>query len=132
MFERPVPDRVAADLRAHEAAQDRLPAPSEEDMRDARAALEEELLAGKRIGRVDLEAILDQELNDNYAAALRSLYEHLARIGALDPHDQIIRCQAADAWMQRLVRAYLDSDPDMVEERAALIAKQRQEDCDEH
>jgi hypothetical protein len=125
MFEKQFPCRVSLDLRAREAAEERLPVPSEEDMRDARQEIEEELLAGKRIGRIDLEALIDCELDRNYAATLRRLYEHFAGIGTLSAHDQAIRCQAADEWLTRLVRAHLDTDADAIEERAARIAAER-------
>lgn len=97
-----------------------------QDFADAREDLTEKFLAGDRIGRIDLEALLDQELNDNYAATLRSLYEHFANIGNCDDTDV---CSGAHDWMTRLVKAYLNRNPDLIEERAAEIAAERLEDA---
>ena len=118
-----IPCRVSADLRAYESAND-LPEASAEDLRDARLELEEELAAGERIGKLDLEAILDEELDKNYAATLRRLYEHFAGIGGGDSSE---RCMDAGEWMLRLVRQSITEE--MVDERAAKIRAERDADA---
>lgn len=98
-----------------------------EDLKEAREELAEKLLAGDKVGRVDLETLLDTELNDNYAATLRNLYEHFAGIGNGGRGDEYDRSMRAGQWMQRLVEAHLDANPDVVEERATKIAGERLE-----
>ena len=98
---------------------------SKADLRDAQLEIEEELVAGERVGKLDLEAVLDEELNRNYAATLRNLYEHFAGIASCGCSAE--RCLNADAWMLRLVRSHITEE--MVEERAAKIAADRLEDA---
>ena len=104
---------------------------SAEDLRDARLEIEEELAAGKRIGTFDLEAIIEVELNRNYDATIRNLYEHFAGIGTDGGSAEYDRCMRAGEWMLRLIRQQLDT-PDgaeIIEERAAQIAADRLEDA---
>lgn len=119
-----VPCRVSIETRQYEETHD-LPEPSDEDVRYARQELEEEILAGKRIGRFDLEAIIDQEINDNYAATLRKLYEHFAGIATCG--DSAGRCLDGDTWMLDLVRKHMPEE--LVQERAERLAAERFEGC---
>jgi hypothetical protein len=102
---------------------------SAEDLKEAREDLLEKLLAGDKFGRTDLELILEDEIQRNYASMRRSLYEHFAGIGNDSHVDEYDRASRAGEWMKRLVEAYLDANPDLIEERAAEIAAERLEDA---
>ena len=127
MFER-TPDRVSADLRACESANDK-PEFTAEELAEAREEVREELAAGERIGKLDLEAILDYELDRNYAATLRNLYEHFAGIGNMGAGGSYDHNQRAGDWMLRLIDYHLEMDDEPVRERAAKIRADRDEDA---
>ena len=116
-----MPDRISATPRADK------PEFTAAELAEAREEVREELAAGERIGKLDLEAILDYELDRNYAATLRSLYEHFAGIASCG--DSAGRCLDADAWMLRLIDQHLDMDDEPVRERAEKIAAERAEDA---
>ena len=121
-----IPCRVSADLLAYESANDK-PEFTAQELAEARAEVREELAAGERIGKLDLEAILDHELDRNYAATLRSLYEHFAGIASCEC--SATRCLNADEWMLRLIDMHLEMDDEPVQERAAKIRADRDEDA---
>lgn len=102
---------------------------SAEDLKDAREELIEKLLAGDKVGHVDLEGLIDYEADTNRAAFVRNLYEHFAGIGSDSRTGDYDRCMKAGEWMQRLVEAHLDAHPEVVEERAAEIAAMKLEDA---
>lgn len=99
---------------------------SPQDLKEAREDLAEKLLAGDRIGGVDLESLIDYEIDRNYAAFLRSLYEHFAGIASCE--DSAGKCLDGDRLMAALVDKHLDAHQDLIEERAAEIAADRLED----
>ena len=102
---------------------------SQEDLKDAREELTEKLLAGDKVGGIDLEALFENEVQNNYLAFLRNLYEHFAGIGNDSRVDEYDRAAKAAECMKRLVEAHLDAHPDVVEEHAAEIAAQKLEDA---
>ena len=97
------------------------------DLKEAREELAEKLLAGDRVDGSDLESLIDYEIDRNYAAFLRSLYEHFAGIGSCFSSAE--RCLAGDEWMLRLIDMHLDMDDEPVQERAAKIRADRDEDA---
>lgn len=117
-----IPCRVSLDELAHDKGVQEY---SEEDLRDAREELEEKLLAGERVFRIDLETLLEGEFDRNFSSCIRSLYEHFAGIGDCVPQE---RCLAGNDWMTQLVSAHLDAHPEVIEERAIEIAAARLED----
>lgn len=121
----PMPAAMPADL-AERLSDVAGPEYSPADLKEARADLSEKLLAGDRIGGVDLESLIDYEIDRNYAAFLRSLYEHFAGIASCS--DSAGKCLDGDRLMAALVDRHLDANPDLIEERAAEIAAERLED----
>ena len=110
--------RVSADLDRHLSEQERN-TPSDAEIASARREIIEEVLAGERVGKMlDLAVIIEAEINDNYARTIRSLYEHFAGIDHLDDIDRLLRCDAANDWMTRLVEAAVTEDCDEVHDRA--------------
>ena len=110
-------DRVNVDTNRYHAEQERT-TPTEAEIADARREIIEEVLAGERVGKLDLETIIEAEIQRNYAATLRSLYEHFAGIGNDGRTDEYDRCMKAGEWMTRLVEAAVTEDCDEVAERA--------------
>lgn len=117
----PVPCRVSIDELAHDQGVQEF---SAKDLADAREELVDLLLAGNSFHGADLEGIIDAELDRNYAATLRSLYEHFANIGGKNGSDC---CMEADKWMRRLVEAHVDTG--LIEEMAEKIAADKLEDA---
>lgn len=94
----------------------------------AREELIERLLfEGQTVGRFHFTDILDAELDSSWHSTLDDLQAQLLSIIAYarDEHCHCERRSALEKWMHGMVERFIDSRPDLIEDRAAELAAGR-------
>jgi hypothetical protein len=89
----------------------------------AREALTEKLKQGKKAGHCDLHGLIESDLDQNYRAALETLWSII--LGS--DHPDYRRDDQAEKYMESLINNYLDKYPDLVLDEAAELRRDYEE-----
>lgn len=120
-----IPCRVSADLRRYESEQDRT-LDIADCMDQAREEVTEKLLEGGQVGRFTFADILDSEIDSNVRATVGEVAELLIGVVAYaqDDHTHVEGRKKVRDSMMAMVERFLDSHPELIEERAAYLASE--------
>lgn len=93
-------------------------------MDQAEEEITEKLLEGKQVDRYDFAGILDSEMDRGTRVMAEEVAGHITGIldVGMDEHTHVERRKALELWARSLIESFLDSHPELIEERAAEIA----------
>lgn len=94
-------------------------------LEQARDDLSEKLREGEKVGGLDLWALIESEVNNN--DRWRIFLDEITTVLGAEQMDAHLRAGEANKVRDGLIERYLDSHPELIEERAAEILAEEAE-----